>query len=153
MLDLFPVAKYAEDQEYSMEMLYLHGVMKGLQVGPLLGMAVGMPVAIIRKNPRIFYNNISFSTLLGPILVSGMTYITMKDQEFIGFQDRAYRLQRNRNQNLSDYCSLAGICLGAALLGPRIGFLSASGLGSASGLAAFMIGNKLDAFQKYKPIE
>jgi hypothetical protein len=152
MLDLFPVAKFPKDQEYSMEMVYLHGILKGLQAGPLVGMAVGLPIALIRRNPRIFYNNLSFSTLLGPGLVSGLVYSRMKGQEFIGFQERAWRLQRHRNQNLSDYCSVAGMVLGTVLVGPRIGFLAGLGLGSVAGLGGFVIADKLDAFDKYKPI-
>jgi Protein of unknown function (DUF1757) len=153
MLDLFPVAKVPQDQEYSMEMLYLHGIFKGLQVGPLFGILVGLPVALFRKNPKIFYNNVSFSTLLGPGLVSGLVYGRMQNKEFIEFQDRVFRLQRHRNQNLSDYCSVGGMLLGTVLVGPTIGYLAGLGLGSVAGLGAFTVGDKLDAFSKYNPVE
>ena len=153
MLDLFPSFKFAEDQNYSMEMLYLHGILKGLQVGPLLGLVVGIPLAMYKKNIRILYNNISISTVLAPVATSVLIYNKMRNEPYIGYQDRAWRLQRNRNQNLVDYCSMAGACLGAVVIGRRVGFLPGFGLGSVAGMAVFASGNRIGMFEKYKTVE
>jgi hypothetical protein len=103
MMDLiFPPAEYAEDQKNASEILYFHGVLKGIQTGSIVGFGLGSLIGLVRKQP-VIANAVKSSAVglcLGSMIVPAMVYAKMKDKELIEFQDRAWRIQRNQSQNV-----------------------------------------------------
>ncbi|KAI8916396.1 hypothetical protein EDD86DRAFT_198427 [Gorgonomyces haynaldii] len=130
MLNLvFPMADHTDDQKYSREILYTHGVFKGLQVGSVLGFTFGSVWSLARSRP--YWQTVGRSTtgamLLGAIAVPGMIYGKMQTEEEYGWVDRAYRLQRNVGQNQSDSWTVLGLG-GGLIAGQLLSMISVPGL-------------------------
>lgn len=69
-------------------------------------------------------------------IVPAMVYLKMKEKENIEWQDRAWRLAYNKNQNVVDNASIVGGILGFVAVG-------SVGVGVAAGVASAAVYNNL----------
>jgi hypothetical protein len=132
-MDLFPHSDYPEDQKYSRNILYTHVALKGMQLGAVGGMVLGGLVGLVLRK-RIVGSAMMFSNkgaFLGPFLTTAMLYQKMKDSDEMGWNDRAWRLQRNEKQNTIDVFTvllgLAGYPFRSSGLGISLGISLAVG--------------------------
>jgi hypothetical protein len=99
---LFPKAEYTEDQKNAHEILYFHGIEKGIQAGSIVGFGLGGLTGLIRKQPIMAtaIRGSGIGLVFGSLLVPAMIFGKMKDKEQIEFQDRAWRLLQSNSQNV-----------------------------------------------------
>lgn len=136
--------------------LITHVGMKGLQLGSVAGLVVGVPLlSYLRKMPL----SVAWSRVMiaSPVVGCAATlsllyakhYNTPMDEDYV--DDRAFRLMNNQGQVRADRYSIIGAAVGAAfgavaLAGvPRI--LSSSSTGLAVGLAVH-VAEKYSVFVK-----
>lgn len=126
---LFPIAEYAEDQQFPRLILYSHVVHRMINVSA--GIAVistGVRLAYRKYRPptepikcailqqsftKSLLNASYRSILIGPVLGVIATTFVMRNKTLIEWQDRSWRLLANNGQNLTDKWSIGGIIIGA----------------------------------------
>lgn len=141
LIDSFPRAEFAEDQQYPHGILYLHCGLKGAQLMTTVGATSGILFAAWRGKSLLITaaRYASLGVILGPLMGVGMAAAAMKGKtELIEWQDRAWRLQRHADQNKIDNYGAIGLLAGflsAPLM--RVSFLSGAGLGIATGVVSF----------------
>lgn len=128
---LFPIAEYAENQEFPRLILYTHVMHR------MVNLSAG--IAVISTSVHLAYRklrppsdpktvvilqqpfakslvNASFrSMLIGPAIGAIATTLLMRNKTLIEWQDRSWRLLQNSGQNLTDKWSLGGMVIGGAL--------------------------------------
>jgi hypothetical protein len=126
------------DVKTSQGILYGHAVMKGVQTGAFLGVICGSLIYLKNRKTSTLISNITKFSNGGQVVVGSivpaMVYLKMKDKESIEWQDRAWRLTYNKNQNVIDNASIAGGIIGFAAVG-------SVGLGVVAGVASAAVYN------------
>lgn len=125
VLELVPKANiYTEIKHYS-PIILAHTTLKGVQIGLVGGCLVGLIIAGIQKLWRKKQKKFRFKTIIrsmnngmifGTILVNGLAIyrIVKRDTKFN--QSRAFRIERNRNQNIVDNFCVIGMFVGEIIL-------------------------------------
>ena len=137
--------------------MFTHTATKGTQAGSFVGFLVGGIIGLARKRSILgtaaTFAGYGFAS--GPLVSIGMTVGRMYGRDKIEWQDRAWRLQRNVNQQTVDSFSGVGMIAGG-FLGPVLGltFLSGCALGTLTGLAGYVgyksVNNTKDGGNKIK---
>jgi hypothetical protein len=120
--------------------LYGHTLLKGVQTGAVLGVVCGSLVYLKNRKASSLLSNVNKFSNGGQVLfgsiVPAMVYFRMKEKENMEWQDRAWRLAYNKNQNVVDNASIAGGIFGLAAVG-------SVGVGVAAGVATAAVYNTL----------
>lgn len=120
--------------------LYGHALLKGVQTGAFLGVVCGSLVYLKNRKVSSLLSNVNKFSNGGQVvfgsIVPAMVYFRMKEKENMEWQDRAWRLAYNKNQNVVDNASVAGGILGFAAVG-------SVGVGVAAGVATAAVYNTL----------
>lgn len=120
VLELLPKAPKPSEQTNSEAIVYLHTSIKGLELGLVLGSTIGILYSLIRQrkvNPSKVSQFINYGVGLGIVGTTIMTYSRVSQSDLAKNQSRAYRLERNPNQNTIDNFTLGGMLLGQVGLG------------------------------------
>ncbi|MCJ1334932.1 hypothetical protein MMC09_000198 [Bachmanniomyces sp. S44760] len=103
MSELFPRVDYAEDQKYARTILVTHSLHRGFVTGAIFGGVSGSVLSlrnIIRKTPANFLPHLVRGSAVGSVCGLGVlavgTQARMWGRDEYAWQDRAYRLLRNR---------------------------------------------------------
>jgi hypothetical protein len=110
--------KYSEDMPaYPARVLATHVLVKGLQVGSILGVVAATPVlSYYRKAPFIstLKNVVPVSTGVFGVIALGMLYgkVYNGSMDTDGEDDRAFRISKNQGQNKVDKYSFIGSIAG-----------------------------------------
>ncbi|EFJ46457.1 hypothetical protein VOLCADRAFT_93294 [Volvox carteri f. nagariensis] len=131
--------------------LMWHILKKGFQAGGVVGVAAVIPALFILKKvrePVSLLHAMGYSTLTVTAASATLGAVKFTKIDQAGFEDRAYRLHYNVNQNRTDDFSAVGALVGlaaAAVLVPRGGggsagmygmaLLGGSAVGCAAGVA------------------
>jgi|NOAtaT_6_FD_contig_51_3757048_length_660_multi_2_in_0_out_0_2 hypothetical protein len=128
------------DVKTSQNILYGHALLKGVQTGAFLGVVCGSLFYLKNRKASSLMSNINKFSNGGQVLfgsiVPAMVYLKMKEKENIEWQDRAWRLAYNKNQNVVDNASIVGGILGFVAVG-------SVGVGVAAGVASAAVYNNL----------
>jgi hypothetical protein len=128
------------DVKTSQGILYGHALLKGVQTGAFLGVVCGSLFYLKNRKASSLISHINKFSNGGQVLfgsiVPAMVHLRMKEKENIEWQDRAWRLAYNKNQNVVDNASIAGGILGFAAVG-------SVGVGVAAGVASAAVYNNL----------
>lgn len=123
------------DVKTSQGILYGHGVLKGIQTGAFLGIICGSLFYLKNRKASTLISNINKFSNGGQILFGSLVpigvYFRMKDKENVEWQDRAWRLTYNKNQNVVDNACIAGGIIGLVAVG-SVGVGVAAGVASAA---------------------
>jgi hypothetical protein len=122
MFELVELKESAEmlDIDLSHVILYGHGLLKGIQTGSILGVLSGS-LLFLKRSKLPLFSYVKRYARGGQIVCGSLVplsiYFKMKDKENIEWQDRAWRLVNNNNQNGVDNACIVGALLGSALVG------------------------------------
>ena len=144
VLELIPKAANPQSQTSSEAIVYLHTALKGVQVGLVLGSILGSVYSLIRFkrcSAVKIGRAINYGVVLNVCLTQAMTNKRLSTSDKAMNQSRAYRLERNYNQNAIDNFVLAGMLIG------QLGLKGVGNIGKVmfmkaymGGLAGFVIG-------------
>lgn len=109
MLNNLPISELTEDQDYPKEILYLHGILKGSQVGPVAGLGFGLVLGGLRKSWRPVKDGTAFGLVAGPIIVSAIVFNQMRGRDYVEWQDRYFEVFSHIV--LGDYSGMRSKCL------------------------------------------
>lgn len=165
---LFPIAEFAEDQQFPRLILYTHVAHRMVNLSA--GIAVittgahlayrklrppsdPMKHAILQQSFTKSLVNASFkSMLIGPAIGAIATTLLMRNKNLIEWQDRSWRLLANNGQNLTDKWSVGGMVIGGALgtvlsrkfrISLPKAVAGSAGLGCLAGLTCMVIYGKV----------
>lgn len=165
---MFPIAEYAENQEFPRVILYTHVIHRMVNLST--GIAVistgarfayrklrppsdPTKVAILQQSITKSLVSASYkSMLIGPAVGAIATTLLMRNKALIEWQDRSWRLLSNNGQNLTDKWSLGGLVIGGALgtvvsrrykISLPKAVTGSAGLGCLAGLTCMMIYGKI----------
>ena len=146
VLELIPKAANPQSQTSTeaIVIVYLHTALKGVQVGLVLGSILGSVYSLYslkRCSAVKIGRAINYGVVLGVGMTQVMTYNKLSTSDKTKNQSRAYRLERNYNQNAMDNFVLAGMLIG------QLGLKGVGNIGKVmfmkaymGGLAGFVIG-------------
>lgn len=165
---MFPIAEFAEDQQFPRIILYTHVAhrMANLSAG-IAVISTGahlayrkirpptdpMKYAILQQSFTKSLVSASYkSMLIGPTIGAIATTLLMRNKTLIEWQDRSWRLLANNGQNLTDKWSLGGMVIGGALgtvvsrkfkISLPKAVAGSAGLGCLAGLTCMVIYGKI----------
>ena len=133
----FSLYEDAEEQKNSKLILYGHCALKGGQVGSAVGAVVGTLFLVLRSRSGMITKLSNTGLIVGPFASMGVCYSQMLGEEKIGWQDRAWRLQRNVNQvNIDRWTEgslLAALVFAKRFSGPSVAVGLLAGAASNNG--------------------
>lgn len=165
---MFPIAEFAEDQQFPRIILYTHVVHR------MVNLSAG--IAVIGTGARLAYRKLRPPTdpmkyailqqaftkslvtasyrsmLIAPTIGAVATTLLMRNKNLIEWQDRSWRLLANNGQNLTDKWSLGGMVIGGALgtvvsrkfkISLPKAIAGSAGLGCLAGLTCMVIYGKI----------
>jgi len=115
VLELVPKAPKPQAQNSSEAIVYVHTTMKGVQLGLVLGSTIGVLYSLIRLKRLMFSKiaqGINYGIIFGVVATDLMTYYRLSGSNLEKNQGRAYRIERNSNQNVIDNFTFGGMFLG-----------------------------------------
>lgn len=159
MSRFFPQAAYAEDQPLGRTILAVHVVTRGATTGAIVGGALFTARSTIQRlrrsspptisfltRPQLFLHAAGTGTAVGAVLLGGALGARMWGREGIEWQDRSWRLLRNKGQVECDDFTYGGAVggVGAAAVTGALrgvgwrGAVGAAGVGSVVGTVGYM---------------
>jgi hypothetical protein len=138
MDSLFPQAVYAEDQPNAQAILYIHVMRASAMTFTFFSLA-RMPITLIRSRVRGLPVNMSAlvartlqssgrAFVAGSAVGAFMTWGRMRGRGDVEWQDRSWRILRNKGEVRTDWVTMGGMGAGATagILATRRGVLPVS---------------------------